>query len=139
MPHLDIQRIRRSAVAILAGFLADTLGTILVLGAVFLAYGISVGQEGADQVNRLAAWLPFQVFEFALGVFYTGFGGFVAARMVEERRMLHAIAVAALSTLLALLTDRSTTLAWPLYLGCALSFPAAVVGATVAERKKAQR
>jgi len=133
-----MQHVRRSVVAVATGVAVDTLGTILVIVFVLFAYGAWGGAEQSNDTVRFVSWLPFQVFTFALGIFYTGFGGFVAARMVETRKILHALAVAAVSVFIALITDRAATPIWPLYAGCILSFPAAAAGGVLAERKRGQ-
>jgi putative membrane protein (TIGR04086 family) len=87
---------------IVVGILADSLGSIAV-GALYLI-GVLLIARGAPESNAALATPHWIIFEI-VGLFFTGAGGFVAARMARTRHIQHGAAVGVGALLLGVLVE----------------------------------
>ena len=116
--------------AIAAGWLAD-LSLSLLFGGILAAI---VGGENAspeEVTRRLNASAELILSSLLVGLSFTGVGGYVAAMLVKERHVEHAIGVGLLSLgfgLTFLIAGTGETPGWATALGLALTVPFAAFG-----------
>lgn len=133
---------RPTWLAILVGLLVDVIGTELFFLVASFIIGLSMAMQGASQEEIIQSYsaTPFRIFFFISGLVFTLIGGYVAARVANNREYLHGlylgIASIVTSALLMLWLDSQTPLSFDLAYFI-LAVPAALAGAHL--RKKHQR
>ncbi len=98
--------------AVFVGWLVDMLGTFIVAGVIGVIAGLMLGASGTtpQQIeSELAGATGLQILSLFVGLFFTGLGGYIAARVGNTSEMMHAFATG----ILALLTGILLTAAMP--------------------------
>ncbi len=121
--------------AVLLGIAVDWVGS-LVSGLVYwlavrgwLSFRGVADPEVARILETPELWpWSFQLVMLAVGLFWTGAGGFVAARVAKQLESAHAGAVGLTSCVLGLLAGVGTSPSWWFAIGSALSPPVGVLG-----------
>jgi hypothetical protein len=131
--------------AVLVGSLVDVGGSILVGGLVFTLIGAISGASTPEQFTALLdGSVPLQIASLALGLLFTGVGGYVAARMVRGTERVQAFGVGVVSTLIGFTVVFASPESSPFWLQAAsllFTIPAAFAGgevrrATMRERRR---
>jgi hypothetical protein len=113
--------------AVAIGLAVDVICTTLA-GVVLLAH---LGADLADQekIERLSQSRPALLVGLPMGLFFTAFGGFVAAAFARGSELDHALAVGVAGAVIGLLASIVMRPAlWYLAVSVALTIPAAVAG-----------
>ena len=116
--------------AIAAGWLTD-LGLSLLF---FMILAGIVGGEGAspeDVARRMNSSVELMVATLAVGLAFTGIGGYVAAALAKRQHVQHAVAVGLLSLglgLSSLAAGESTQPMWLTLAGIVFTLPFAAFG-----------
>lgn len=133
---MDTKDIRIKAVA--AGLATDIGGS--VVGAIVLAILVIVlngGETSPEHLATLKDNIYVNLFGVLVSTFFTGLGGYVAARLSRPDGLINAITVGILSVLLGIVLMvlvPGVTPDWHLLLGAILAIPAALLGGKIATR-----
>ncbi len=134
----------RSIAGPLAGVTVDILGTSL-FGIIFTtALAIWLATTGAapelivQRLEDLGATPAFYLPGALIGLAFTALGGYIAARIARRAELLHSGATGVLSMLFGFVLFEDAyvpSMRWFLWLGLALTIPAALLGGWLAHRK----
>jgi hypothetical protein len=117
--------------AILAGWATDWAGTLLFI-AVLTAIVAGDGASPEQVAERMTSSTELLLATFAVGLAFTGVGGYVAAAVAGERHLEHAAAAGTLSLglglVLMLAAGGDGGPAWLRVAGYLLTIPIAVFG-----------
>ncbi len=126
--------------ALMAGVAADWLGTLLTAGLLGVAFG--VGPDTPEsRIQELLAAPEFILSATLHGSFFTGLGGYVAARLAPADPLRHAVIVGALALVLGILLatapgEGPQPAWWVDALGLLLAVPAAAAGGWLGGRRQ---
>lgn len=135
---MNLKSIKIKAVAV--GLLTDIVGSVAVgvALAVFIAVVASnSGDTSPEHLVGLRANTYLKLIGLLGTTFFTGFGGYIAARLSLPNGFSNSLAVGLLSILLGLVLAVSTpgtTPIWKLLFGLILTVPAALAGGIIATR-----
>ncbi|HKO87496.1 MAG TPA: hypothetical protein VJU83_03150 [Burkholderiales bacterium] len=134
-------KMRPTWLAVAAGLAADVLGTELFSLAASFILGVSMAIQGAseEEIVQTFSATPFRVFFFISGLAFTLIGGYVAARVANNREYLHGLylglASMITSAVLIVLVNSESPLSFDIaYM--VLAIPAALIGAHLRKRHK---
>ena len=126
--------------AVAAGLITDIVGSVAVGLALAILVAVVASIGGDASPNNLAV-LRGNIYLRVIGLlgttFFTGLGGYVAARMSRPNGISNSLAVGLLSVVLGIILAISApgiTPIWKLLIGLILTIPAALAGGKFATR-----
>jgi hypothetical protein len=127
--------------AVFLGVVADIGGTIVAGILITLMFpGLSAPEQGsADPSLPVAPSAGYLWFSLLVGLSFTTLGGYVAARVANNREYFHALLLGVASLVLGELMIAMTPEAYPLgqrLVGDLLVIPAALVGGHIRRKQK---
>jgi MFS family permease len=132
---LQIRRLRFKA--ILLGVLADTIGTLIVATALFLALA-AAGLPEAEIIVRLRGFSGLMLM-LILGLSFTLIGGYVAGRTAGRIEILHGAVVAAIGMVLGLFFREPGLPLWYETVSFAAMIPIGMAGGYIARERNVKR
>ena len=132
---LQIRRLRFKA--ILLGVLADTIGTLTVATALFLAMA-AAGFPEAEITVRMRGFSGLMLM-LILGLSFTLVGGYVAGRTAGRIEVLHGAIVAGIGLVLGLFLRESGLPLWYEAVSFAAMVPIGMTGGYIARESNAKR
>ena len=135
-----MKNIKLKAVAV--GILIDIVGSTLVgilIGAFIGIIGKTSGDASMAHLKALQTSIPLKLLGLLGTTFFTGLGGYFAARLSPPNGFSNSLAVGIVSLMLGIVLSvilPGVTPPWKVIIGLILTIPAAVIGGRIANLKK---
>lgn len=138
--------------AVIIGLLVDIVGSIVVSSIIAIPIGIIMGKNlaitepglksaeiSAQIEQQLTTSVGFSLSFLFIGLFFTGLGGYIAAKIAKIAELKHALAVGILSLLTGVLVTiifRIPVKTWFDWSGYLLAIPFAMLGGYIRIKTK---